>query len=82
VIDRLAYTSRTLGKKPFLMGETFTVADGYLFVMLRWCERFEIDMTKWPQLDDYYHRILQRPAVHAALVAEGLIESKRHRRSA
>ena len=64
------------------MGETFTVADCYLFTMLRWCDRFELDLQLWPNLDDYFHRICERPAVQAALAAEGSLEHKRHRRSA
>ena len=50
--------------------------------MLRWNERFDLDIQIWPNLDDYFERLLQRPAIQAALVAEGLIEPKRVRRSA
>ena len=42
------------------MGETFTVADCYLFTMLRWCDRFDLGCHL---LDDYFHRI------HALAVA-------------
>ena len=56
------------------MGETFTVADCYLFVMLRWCERFDMISQLWPNLDDYFHRVAERPSVQAALAAEGLLE--------
>lgn len=82
LVDRFGYTANRLDDKPYVMGDTYTVADAYLFVMLRWCERFEIDLDAWPALQTYFHRISERPAVHAALVAEGLIEAKRHRRSA
>jgi glutathione S-transferase len=78
--SRLGLTSRHIDGKPFVMGETFTVADTYLFTMLRWCERFEIDLDA--RLSDYFHRVSERPAVQAALQAEGLLETKRHRRSA
>ena len=77
--QRMRFVASSMRGKPFVMGETFSVADAYLFVMLRWCERFDVDCAK---LGDYFQRITQRPAVHAALVAEGLIETKRHRRSA
>lgn len=76
------YLQIPLAERGYLMGETFTVADAYLFAMLRWCERFELDLQIWPNLDDYFLRLQQRPAIDAALNAEGLLEHKRHRRSA
>lgn len=80
--ERFAYLEKLLGQHTYVLGETFTVADCYLFAMLRWCGRFEIDLAQWPRLDAYFHRIAARPTVHAALEAEGLLERKRVRRSA
>jgi hypothetical protein len=40
--------------------------------MLQWCEKFGIDLQIYPNLDDYEFRISQRPAVQAAMAAEGL----------
>ena len=80
--ERFLYLSDVLVDRAFLMGETFTVADCYLFALLRWCERFDLDLQIWPNLDDYFHRIMPRPAVQAAMAAEGLLETKRARRSA
>lgn len=80
--ERFLYLSEVLVDRAFLLGETFTVADCYLFATLRWSERFDLDLQLYPNLDDYYQRILQRPTVHASLVAEGLVEAKRVRRSA
>jgi glutathione S-transferase len=79
---RFTYLGSVLVDRAYLTGETFTVADAYLYAMLRWCERFDLDLTMWPDLDDYFHRISHRPTVQAALHAEGLIEHKRVRRSA
>jgi len=67
---RFDYLSKHLGNQPYLMGEAFTVADGYLFTVLRWTKMVEIDLTKWPVLAAYVARIGDRPAVHAALAAE------------
>jgi glutathione S-transferase len=67
------WLSGYLGAKPFLMGETFTVADAYLFTMLSWTGHAGIDLAKWPVLAAYYARVRQRPKVQAALKAEGLI---------
>ncbi len=82
IADRFNYTQAVLVDRAYLMGETFTVADAYLFAILRWCDRFDVDLEIWPNLDGYFQRIWERPAVQAALTAEGLIEHKRHRRTA
>jgi glutathione S-transferase len=79
---RFTYLGSALVGRTYLMGETFTVADAYLYAMLRWCERFEIDLHMWPNLEAYFQRISHRPTVQAALHAEGLVEHKRVRRSA
>jgi len=80
--QRLVYMNEVLVDRGFVMGETFTVADCYLFAILRWGDRFELDLTLWPNVAGYFERVAQRPAVHAALDAEGLVERKRIRRSA
>lgn len=80
--ERFVYLADVLVDRSFLMGETFTVADGYLFAMLRWCERFDLDLEIWPNVADYYRRVLARPAVQATLAAEGLVETRRIRRTA
>jgi len=79
---RLLYLQDQLSDRAYLMGETFTVADAYLFVMLQWCHPHGIDLELYPNLDDYEHRIAQRPAVAAALSAEGLLAHHSYRRSA
>ncbi len=80
--DRLLYLQDALSDRAFLMGETFTVADAYLFVMLQWATQHGIDVALYPILDDYESRIAQRPAVQAALAAEGILERHQVRRSA
>jgi len=71
---RCDVVAQKLGGKPFLMGDTFTAADAYLFVILGWTGLFRIDMSRWPVLRDYMARIAERPAVKAAMKAEGLIK--------
>jgi glutathione S-transferase len=68
------WLSGFLAKKPFLLGNTFTVADGYLFTVLNWTGHVKIDLSKWPVLADFKSRIAQRPKVHEAMKAEGLIK--------
>ena len=68
------WLSGFLGKKPFLLGNTFTVADAYLFTVLSWTGHVKIDLDKWPVLADYKSRIAKRPKVIEAMKAEGLIK--------
>jgi glutathione S-transferase len=71
---RLDYLERALAGKTFLMGEQFTVADAYLFVVLGWAAHVKIDLGQWPQLKRYVERISMRPSVIAALKSEGLVK--------
>lgn len=72
--NRFDYISTRLQGKQYLTGDTFTVADGYLFTLLGWTKWTGIDLTKWPVLNDYVARVAQRPAVQEALKAEGLLK--------
>jgi len=69
---RFDYLSERLAKNPHLMGELFTIADAYLFVVLRWSPRLKVDLDPWPVLTGYLARVAARPAVVAALKMEGL----------
>lgn len=73
--NRLNYLERTLGNRTFLMGEQFTVADAYLYVVLSWSAHVKLDLAQWPQLKRYVDRVGARPHVNEALKAEGLIKS-------
>jgi glutathione S-transferase len=55
------------------VGDKFTIADAYLFTVLRWASRIELDLGKWPNLKAYVDRVGARPKVQAALREEGLI---------
>lgn len=56
----------------YLFGPRFTVADAYLFVMLRWAHAFGVRMA--PEMLGYFARVLERPAVRRALIEEGLFD--------
>jgi glutathione S-transferase len=68
------WLSGFLGSKTHVMGNTFTVADAYLFTVLSWTGHVGIDLTKWPVLAAYHSRIAQRPKVQQALKEEGLLK--------
>ena len=69
---RLDWLTGFLGSKTHLLGNTFTVADAYLFTVLSWTGHVGIDLNKWPALAAYHSRIAQRPKVQQALKEEGL----------
>ena len=72
--ERYAYVNKHLEKQPYLMGQNFTVADGYLFTVLGWTKHVGVDMGQWPALKTFHERVAARPAVQAALKAEGLVK--------
>ena len=74
---RFELISKTLVAQPYLMGNDFTVADAYLFTILNWAPMLKVDLAPWPALVAYQARVAARPAVHAALVAEGLVKGER-----
>jgi glutathione S-transferase len=76
--DRLAmrfdYVSGQMDGKQWLTGGGFTAADAYLFTVLNWHKRVEIDLARWPVLQKYVERVAARPKVQEAMKAEGLLK--------
>ena len=71
--DRLKFVDGELAGKTYLMGTDFTVADGYLFTVTNWAKPMAIDLSPYPNLLAWRERVAARPAVQAAMKAEGLI---------
>jgi glutathione S-transferase len=71
---RLGYLEHAWGTRTFLMGEQFTVADGYLFTVLSWGVYVKLDIAQWPQLKRHTERVGARPHVIEAMKSEGLIK--------
>lgn len=72
---RAAHIERTLADdRAFLLGDTFTVADAYAFVVLNWAGVVGISLDAHPKTQAYIARIAARPASIKAMVAEGLME--------
>ena len=63
---RFDHIATTLGKQPYLMGESFTVADAYLHTLLNWTGFLKVDLSPWPALQQYQARIAARPSVQEA----------------
>jgi glutathione S-transferase len=71
---RLTWVDAELEGNEYLMGDHFTVADGYLFVVTNWGQYVGLDLSAFANLAAYRARIGARPAVVAAMKAEGLIK--------
>ncbi|MBI3368118.1 MAG: glutathione S-transferase family protein, partial [Burkholderiales bacterium] len=74
LLGRYKYLNEQLEGKSYLMGETFTVADGYLFTVTNWAPRVGVDLSGLAQVQAYMGRVAARPAVQAAMKAEGLLK--------
>lgn len=68
------WVNSQLEGRSYLLGEQFTVADAYLFTVANWSSHVSIDLKRWPNLAAYQARVAARPAVQAALRAEGLLK--------
>jgi glutathione S-transferase len=71
---RFDLVTKTLAAQPYLTGETFTVADAYLFTVVNWAGNLKIDLAPWPALQAFQARVAARPKVREAMKAEGLIK--------
>ncbi|NBX86857.1 MAG: glutathione transferase GstA [Proteobacteria bacterium] len=74
VTKKYAYIDEVLAQKPYLMGKEFTVADGYLYNVTRWTnyDSIKLETGHLKNLQGFMQRMAERPAVQAALKAEGI----------
>jgi glutathione S-transferase len=71
---RFAHLEKHFASHEYLLGKAYSVADGYLFTVLNWTRPTQIDLTPYPNLRAYHQRVAARPAVQAAMKAEGLVK--------
>ena len=72
--ERFKWIDAQLEGKQFLMGAQFTVADAYLFTVSNWAQHVGVDLAGYANLVAYRGRVAERPAVQAAMKAEGLLK--------
>ena len=75
IATRLAELDVLLGTREFLAGSRFSAADAYGFAIVGWAPLLGMQLTPYPRLAAWLARVAQRPAVHAALLAEGLAKA-------
>ncbi|HZF31331.1 MAG TPA: glutathione transferase GstA [Gammaproteobacteria bacterium] len=71
---RFDLVEKWLAGKQYLLGDKFTVADAYLFVMVGWASHVGLDLSALKNVGAFHQRVAARPAVQAAMKAEGLIK--------
>ena len=72
LMGKLKHVDEKLAGHDYLMGNAFSVADGYLYTMLRWADAHKFDLSALKNLMAYKARVAARPQVQAALKSEGL----------
>ena len=72
IASRLQFVDKELAGKQYVLGDHFSVADGYLYTVARWTKPMKIDISGLPNLSAYMERVGARPAVQEALKLEGL----------
>lgn len=73
LMSRFKWVDGELAGKDYVMGNTFSVADAYLYVMGRWAKPMNLDLSGFTNLMAHHERVAARPAVQEALKAEGLL---------
>ena len=68
--SRFTWLDSQLEGRDFLTGDTFSVADAYLFVMTGWAQRMSVDLNGLERLQGFISRVAARPSVKAALAME------------
>lgn len=66
----LSVVADHLADRNHLVGDRFTVADGYLAWALLLLRHAGVDVANWPTLAEYLARVRTRPAVKAAVETE------------
>jgi glutathione S-transferase len=75
IMGKFKYADDKLAGHDYLMGKQFTVADGYLYTMLRWAEGNKMDLSGLQNLMAFKDRVGARPMVQEALTKEGLMKA-------
>ena len=74
IAERLDLVEKHLSDgRGYLLGDHFSIADAYLFVVVNWAPAVGIDLARWPSVAALHARVVARPAAQAAMRAEGLL---------
>jgi glutathione S-transferase len=73
---RYGYLEKVLEGREYLVGDRFTIADAYFFVVTRWANAVKLDLSDFPNIRAFQERIRDRKGVQQALREEGLIKAE------
>jgi glutathione S-transferase len=65
-----ALIEREMFEGPWIMGNDYTVCDGYLFTLTQWLGADGVDINKMPKIAEHFRRVAERPAVRKAVEEE------------
>lgn len=68
------HVDKHLATHKYLLGNDFTLPDGYLFVMITWLYHFKFNVDQWPNVKRYFTELKQRKSIHQSLVEEKLAD--------
>ena len=72
LLSRFEWVNGELAGKNYLLGDTFSVADPYLFTVSNWASLVKVDLSGFANIAAFRERMAARPSVQAAMKAEGL----------
>ena len=70
-----AFIEKHLAGKQYMVGDRYSIADIYLFVVSNWTRFQQIDIAQWPNMKALQEHVRERPKVQEAMKAEGLIKT-------
>jgi len=73
LIKRFDHVDKRLGQHEYLAGKDFSLADAYVFVLMRWFAAFKVELSQWQNIPRYFETIKSRAAVQKTMKEEGLI---------
>jgi glutathione S-transferase len=66
----VALIEREMFRGPWVMGDTYTVCDAYLFTLAQWFDGDGVDINKTPKIAEHFRRVGERAAVKKAVTEE------------
>ena len=66
----VALIEQKMFRGPWVMGDTYTICDPYLFTIAQWLEGDSVDIASTPKLADHFRRMTERPAVRKVMEQE------------
>jgi glutathione S-transferase len=65
-----ALIERNMLKGPWVMGDTYTICDPYLFTLAQWLEGDGVDLSTLPRVIEHRKRMSERPAVRKVMAEQ------------